>query len=126
MIRPNILVVHADTVVVGEIRSTLEADGFQVRVATDGLEGLAAVDQEPPSLILLDTMLGRLDGVSLLQTLRDRPDTRDTPVIIVSGRVEPSAILKGFAAGARYYLTLPILPSDLLAKVRSLLGSPGA
>lgn len=122
----DILVVHADAAVAGEIRATLEADGLRVRVAADGLEALDAVDQAVPSLILLDTMLPRLDGVTLMQSLMGRPDTRSTPVIILSGRVDPSAILQGFAAGARYYLAVPFLPSDLRAKVRRLLSSSNA
>lgn len=117
----NVLVVHADADVSAAIGVALESDGFRVRLAADGLEGLAAVDQETPAVIVADTMLPRLDGVTLIKALRGRSDTRETPVIIVSGRVEPDAILTGFAAGARYYITLPFQPADLRAKVRRLI-----
>lgn len=119
----NVLVVHADTDVSAAIQSALESEGFRVRLAADGLEGLAAVDEETPSVIVTDTMVPRLDGVTLIKALRGRSATRHTPVIIVSGRVEPDAILTGFAAGARYYVTLPFQPSDLRAKVRRLIGT---
>jgi DNA-binding response OmpR family regulator len=118
---PNVLVVHADAEVVAAVRSALEPEGLRVRVASDGLEGLSAVDQEPPAVIVTDMMLPRLDGVTFLRALRARADTRDTPVIIVSGRVEPDDMLTGLAAGARYYITQPLLPRDLRAKVRRLL-----
>ncbi len=123
MSSPIVLVVHADEDVSAAIQEALEADGHRVQLAADGLEALAAVEQETPALILTDTMLPRLDGMTLLGALRRQPDTRETPVIIVSGRVEPDAILTGFAAGARYYVTLPFQPDDLCAKVRQLLQS---
>lgn len=119
----NVLVVHADADVSAAIQAALESDGLRVRLTADGLEGLAAVDQETPSVIIIDTMLPRLDGVTLLKAVRGRPNTRETPVIIVSGRVDPDAMLTGFAAGARYYVTLPFQPGDLRAKVRHLIRS---
>jgi DNA-binding response OmpR family regulator len=121
---PNVLVVHADADVAAAVRAALEPEGLRVRLAADGLEGLNAVDQETPSVVIADTMLPRLDGLTLLKALRGRSDTRDTPMIIVSGRVDPDAILTGFAAGARYYVTLPFQPEDLRAKVRRLIGAP--
>ncbi len=119
----DVLVVHADAQVSAAIETALEADGFQVRLTRDGLGGLAAVEHRAPALIITDTMLPHLDGLTLIKALRGRADTRETPVIILSGRVEPDAILTGFAAGARYYITLPFQPSDLRSKVRQLLRS---
>lgn len=117
----NVLVVHADSDVSTSIQTALESDGHRVRLTADGLDGLAAVDQECPGVVIIDTMLPRLDGVTLMKALRGRTDTEHTPVIIVSGRVDPDAMLSGFAAGARYYITLPFQPADLRAKVRRLL-----
>jgi len=117
----SVLVVHADEDVSASIQAVLESEGLHVRLASDGLEGLAAVEQESPALIITDTMLPRLDGVSLINAVQNRADTCETPVIIVSGRVESDAILTGFAAGARYYVTLPFNSDDLRAKIRRLL-----
>lgn len=117
----TVLVVHANESVSAAIKVALESDGHQVRLAADGLGGLSAVDQQLPDVIVMDTMLPGLDGVTLLKALRGRSDTAETPVIIVSGRVDPDAMLTGFAAGARYYVTLPFQPADLRAKVRRLL-----
>lgn len=117
----TVLVVHADESVSAAIQVALESDGHQVRLAADGVGGLSAVDQQVPDVIVMDTMLPGLDGVTLLKALRGRADTAETPVIIVSGRVDPDAMLTGFAAGARYYVTLPFQPADLKAKVRRLL-----
>jgi two-component system, chemotaxis family, chemotaxis protein CheY len=118
-----VLVVHADENVSVAIQHALESDGIRVHLAMDGLEALTAVEQETPAIIITDTMLPRLDGVTLLKALRRRKDTRETPVIIISGQVESDAMLTGFAAGARYYVTLPFQPDDLRAKVRRLLQS---
>ncbi len=121
MSSPNVLVVQADEQVAAAIQAALQSEGHRVRLAADGLEALSAVDEETPSVIIADTMLPRLDGVTLLKTLRNRKHTQETPVIIVTGRVVPDAMLTGFAAGARYCLTLPFQPDDLRAKVRGLM-----
>ncbi len=123
MTAPNVLVVHADAGVISAVKGALAPDGLRVRAASDGLRGLAEVDREPPSVVIVDMVLPRLDGLTLIQAIAGREETRDTPAAILSGRASPDAMLMGYAAGARYYISVPFLAQDLRAKIRRLLGS---
>ncbi|MFH2006364.1 MAG: response regulator [bacterium] len=117
----SILLVHADEAVIAELQEALRGQGCDLEVAMDGLDALGRLEDHPPALVIADTMLPQLDGITLVKVMRSLEGTRDTPVIFVSERVDATAMLMGFAAGARYYVTIPFNPADLLFKVKRLL-----
>ena len=86
-----------------------------LEVSLLGLDGLAAVRQRRPSLILLDMHLPDIDGLELLRRLQADPDTADIPVIVVSADATPARINEAIAAGAAHYLTKPVNVPQLLA-----------
>ncbi len=95
---------------------------YQVRVATSGLMALRVAASEPrPDLILLDVMMPDLDGYQVFQHLRADPATRDIPVIFVTAMDSAVEELRGLDAGAVDYLTKPIMPAIVLARVRTQL-----
>lgn len=116
----RILLLHAEDVVIRQVRQVLEAEGYEVHVARDGMAGLVAVDSQRPDLLITDIGLPRLDGFTVLGALRAREDTRDIPVIFLSPVASPEAMLHGVAAGGRYYLTVPVDREELVFKVRRL------
>lgn len=83
------LVVDADDQRRTLVRYTLAAEGFGVREATNAQDGLAALDEEPPDLILLDVLVPEVDGWEMLCTLRDRHGLESIPVVMFAGA--PSA-----------------------------------
>lgn len=99
-------------------------DDFQVLVAKNGEQALRrARSSSRPDLILLDRMMPGLDGLEVCRQLKQDPYTRDIPVIFVTGRDQPAEEALGFDAGAVDYITKPVIPQVVLARVRAHLGS---
>ncbi len=90
---------------------------YQVVAVADGVEALAAIRHQIPDLVLADIMMPNLDGLSLLQTLRNDPQTREIPIILLSARAGEEARLEGIAAGADDYITKPFSARELIVRV---------
>ncbi len=116
----RILVVEDERKVASFIRQGLEEEGHTVDVATDGVEALElALGGPPPDLVVLDVMLPRRDGLSVLRTLRERHV--DTPVLLLTARDAVPDKVTGLDLGADDYLTKPFAFEEFLARVRALL-----
>jgi CheY-like chemotaxis protein/signal transduction histidine kinase len=118
----TVLLVDDDPLIQQLVRSQLEAEGFRVVVATDGIEALRAARSSRPSTILLDLHLPTLDGWQVLTELKSDPSLSNVPVIILS--VE-DARARGFSLGACEYIVKPVEPERLLSVVQRVL-LPGA
>jgi len=92
---------------------------YDVQTVPDGRAALAAVQARKPDLVLSDVMMPNLDGLGLVRALRDDPQTRTLPVILLSARAGQEASLEGLAAGADDYLAKPFTSQELLARVRT-------
>jgi class 3 adenylate cyclase/CheY-like chemotaxis protein len=103
------------------LRVRLEASGYEVMTAADGEEGLALVRELSPDLILLDIMMPKRDGISVVRELKADPDLRAIPVILVTAKSDTRDVVEGLDAGGDDYLTKPFEHSALLARVRSML-----
>ena len=101
------------------LRTSLEVEGYTVRVAADGLAGLEAVRSDPPDLIVLDLMLPGLSGFHVLRSLR--AEGYDMPVLILSAKGEEVDKVQGFRLGADNYAVKPIGILELLARVDAML-----
>lgn len=95
--------------------------GFEVIQSENGEEGLLRAIERQPDLILLDWMLPLLSGIEVLRQLRNRADTRDIPVIMMTARGEEGDRLRGLDGGADDYVTKPFSPAELLARVRAII-----
>ncbi len=93
----------------------------KLEVSALGLDGLAAIRQRRPSLILLDMHLPDIDGLELLRHLQADPDTADIPVIVVSADATEARITEAIAAGATHYLTKPVNVPQFLAALDEML-----
>ncbi|MEO8561997.1 MAG: response regulator transcription factor [bacterium] len=101
------------------LRNNFEIEGYDVEVASDGLEGLARARDWAPHLIVLDLTLPGMDGYRVLRTLR--AEHIDVPVLILTARGEEADKVMGFRHGADDYVTKPFGVLELLARVEALL-----
>jgi excisionase family DNA binding protein len=118
--RPLVLVVDDDEGLRSFLRSNLEIEGYEVREAASAEEGLAALDEEPPDLILLDVMMPRMNGWEMLQRVRERHGVGAMPVIMFSGKVDENEATAE-ERGAQAFIGKPFDPEQLLASTRQLL-----
>ncbi|MCG8548347.1 MAG: phosphate regulon transcriptional regulator PhoB [Alphaproteobacteria bacterium] len=117
----RILIVEDEAALVTLLRYNLEREGFEVFEARDGDEALVVVDENPPDLILLDWMLPFTSGIEVCRQLRRRPDTRRTPIIMLTARGEEADKVRGLDSGVDDYVTKPFSPAELLARIRALI-----
>ena len=106
------------------IRKVLEGGGFSVLSARTGDECLAAVHAEQPDLVILDLVMPGMDGMEVLRILRQDPDTRYLPVIVLTARRGDGDVLNGWLGGAGRYLTKPFRTEELVAAVEEVLAAP--
>jgi DNA-binding response OmpR family regulator len=120
--RPRILVVEDEPRLRDLLRLYLERDGYAVTDAGDGAAALAAYDADPPDLVILDLMLPRMQGETVLEELRDRGTV---PVLITSAKRTDADRIAGLRLGADDYLGKPFNPHEVTARVAAILRRSG-
>jgi PAS domain S-box-containing protein len=120
MISGPILCVDDEPTNLALLRKTLK-DDYSLVYARTGTECLQAVEKHRPALILLDVQLPDLDGYAVCRRLKARPETADIPVIFVTGHTSETDEQAGFAAGGVDYVTKPVRPAIVKARVRAQL-----
>jgi len=126
LIDPTILVIEDEPSQIELLRYNLTRQGFVVRIAADGEEGLQTAIEDPPDLILLDWMLPNLSGIEICRRLRRNKSTREVPVIMLTARTEEGDKIRGLDIGADDYVTKPYSIKELIARVRAALRRPVA
>jgi DNA-binding response OmpR family regulator len=112
----RILIIEDEPRILGFLKVGLEAEGFTVDGAQDGVEGFTLARAEPYELVILDLRLPRLDGLRLLEELRHvRPEL---PVLVLSARDDLPTKLRSFELGANDYLSKPFSFDELVARIR--------
>jgi two-component system, OmpR family, response regulator MprA len=115
----RILVVDDDRAVRESLRRSLEFNGYQVDLASDGQAALESVTSTRPDAMVLDVMMPRLDGLEVCRRLRGTGD--DLPILVLTARDLVSDRVAGLDAGADDYLPKPFALEELLARLRALL-----
>ena len=118
----TILVVDDKSNIRNLVREYLEAEGFRVVLAVDGREALFSARQEKPDLILLDIMMPEMSGYEFLKTYRKE---RETPVILLTARLEETDKVLGLELGADDYITKPFGMKELVARINAVLRRAG-
>jgi len=118
---PRILAVDDTPENLEILRMRLEANGYEVATAADGEEGVAKARELTPDLILLDIMMPKLDGISVVRLLKQDISLQAIPVILVTAKADTRDVVEGLDAGGDDYLTKPFEHRALLARVRSML-----
>jgi DNA-binding NarL/FixJ family response regulator len=117
----RILIVDDEPFNVDYLEQELGSRGFATESAADGVEALERVGAAPPDLILLDVMMPRMDGISLLRVLKDDPETRLIPVVLMTALNAVEDRVRGIEAGADDFLSKPVDDRELLARIKTAL-----
>ncbi len=116
--QPRVLVVEDDDAIAQVLQRSLRMEGYEVRIAGDGISALDLANAFLPDLVILDLGLPRLDGVEVARTLRS---VDDVPILVLTARDAVESRVEGLDAGADDYLVKPFERQELLARLRALL-----
>ncbi len=115
--RGRVLVVDDTPANLSLLLDALTDAGHEILVAESGRSALSLLEHTTPDLVLMDLVMPGLDGVATCRRLKERPECRDVPVIFMTAVEEPAQKLRAFEAGALDYITKPVYPPEVLARV---------
>ena len=119
----HVVLVEDDTFLANIYKTKFEMEGFKVTVAENGPAGLDEVKKKHPDVVLLDILLPKLDGFTVLEQLKADSTVKDIPVILLTNLGQKDDVEKGLQMGAADYLIKAhFKPSETVAKVRKVLG----
>ena len=121
MSRQSVLVVEDEEDIMEVIRFNLEKEGYEVHQALSGEKALQVIENNLPSLVLLDLMLPGINGLDLCRIFKQNDRTKAIPVIMLTAKSEDADIVAGLEMGAEDYITKPFSPRVLVARVRTIL-----
>jgi two-component system phosphate regulon response regulator PhoB len=117
----SILVVEDEDSLATLLQYNLAKEGYEVALSGDGEEALLLIDERLPDLIVLDWMLPTLSGIEVCRRLRQRSQTRNLPILMLTARAEESDRIRGLDTGADDYLIKPFSMVELYARIRAVL-----
>jgi len=117
----KILVIDDDSAINELIKINLELIGYKVIQALDGVKGFALAKQELPAAILLDIMMPEVDGYTVAQRIRQNPETKSIPILMLTALSQLNDKVRGFDIGVDDYLTKPFEMEELKVRLRAIL-----
>jgi len=117
----RILVVEDEDSLATLLQYNLEKEGYEVALAGDGDEAMLQVQERLPDLIVLDWMLPKVSGIEVCRRIRQRPESRNVPIIMLTARGEETDRIRGLDTGADDYVVKPFAMSELAARIRAVL-----
>jgi len=118
---PTVLLVEDDEAISSATQLALEMEGYQVRCAYNGVDGLKALEAFKPNVVLLDVMMPRLNGYEVLERIRQQEEYKDIRVIMLTARGQEADRSRSMEMGADGYMVKPFNENELFAKIDSLL-----
>jgi two-component system phosphate regulon response regulator PhoB len=120
-LKPTVLVAEDEGALVTLLRYNLEREGYRVLDTQDGEEALLIASEEKPDVIILDWMMPQLSGIEVCRRLRQRQETRNVPILMLTARGEETDRIRGLDTGADDYITKPFSMTELLARLRAVM-----
>jgi DNA-binding response OmpR family regulator len=120
-VKKKVLLVEDDESVRQLVRVTLQMNDFEVVEARDGLEGLLLLEMHHPDAVVLDLMMPDVGGERMLAQLRATPETKQTPVVIITGKPEVAPEVIGLV-GRENFFPKPFDPDAVIARLNAMVG----
>jgi len=125
-LQKKILIVEDDFFVRDLYGRELTREGFEVETAADGPEGLSKIGEVKPDLILLDIMLPKMSGLDVLKKLKEKEETKNVPVVLLTNLGQDTVIREGFSLGAiGYLIKAAYTPTQIIEEVKRFLREAG-
>ncbi len=121
MARTKVLIVEDEESISTLLDYNLSREDFETRLAVDGEDALLKTQEFHPDIVILDWMLPKVSGIEVCRRLRQNPDTRNLPIIMLTARSEETDRIRGLETGADDYLTKPFSTAELIARVKAVL-----
>lgn len=121
MAKSHVLIVEDEPEIAELIRFHLERDGMDARAVYSGRHAIELLKRDPPDLLVLDLMLPDVGGLEICRRMKQAPETRDIPVVMVTARGEETDVVAGLELGADDYVIKPFSPRVLMARIRAVL-----
>lgn len=118
MDKDTILIVDDSEIICTIIKDILKTTFPYIEVAHSGEQGIEAAKKLKPTLILLDIIMKGIDGFEACKILKNTPETKNIPIIFITGNNDSVSVLKGFEVGAADYVSKPFIPEELKARVK--------
>lgn len=122
--KAKILIADDEEELVRALRIRLQAEGYEVVTAHNGIEAIEAAHRYKPDLILLDIMMPAGDGYSVCEKLKSRPETQNIPIVFLTAKTQDRNERKGYILGAEYYIKKPFDTNQLLEIINKVLSQP--
>ncbi len=122
MFQGKVLVVDDEVYILHILDFSLGAEGYEVITAADGEQAIEKALNDKPDLIVMDIMMPKLDGYETCRRLKEMPETKHIPVLLLTAKGRDVDRKKGFEVGADDYNTKPFSPNKLINRVREILG----
>lgn len=116
----TVLIIDDSETIRQRVAGALEAAGFAVTMARDGIEGLEQIEKQQPNMVILDVNMPRLNGLDMLERIDVK--SRNLPVLLLTTEVQPSLIARAKKAGAKGWMVKPVNVEQLLETVRRTIG----
>ncbi|MEX1012837.1 MAG: response regulator transcription factor [Waddliaceae bacterium] len=121
MEKQRLILIEDEEDIAALIKLQAEISGFKLHVETDGLNGFTAIKREKPDLVILDIMLPGQSGLDVCRKVKNDPDLKHIPIIMISARSEEMDIVLGLELGADDYVTKPFSPKILFSRIRAVM-----
>lgn len=121
MHKSKILLIEDEEDIAALIKLQAELSGYKILIETDGLNGFRAIERELPELVILDIMLPGMNGLDVCRKIKNHPELKHIPVILISAKSEELDIVLGLELGADDYVTKPFSPKVLFSRVKAVL-----
>ncbi len=121
MAKTKVLIVEDEESISTLLDYNLSREDFETRIAADGEDALSKLQEFQPDLVILDWMLPKISGIEVCRRIRQDPETRNLPIIMLTARSEEADRIRGLETGADDYLTKPFSTAELVARVKAVL-----
>lgn len=123
MPKEKILIIEDDSFLLSMYATKFELENFEVVTAEDGEKGLKLAAKELPAMILLDVLLPKMNGFEVLKALKEKPETKNIRVILLTNLSQRGEVEQGLSMGAiDYLIKAHFMPSEVVDKVKKILG----